>query len=353
MSAAADSPRPAAPAPVVTCSPADLAAAWLARRESGFSADEQAEFSRWLLADPRHAEAASRLADTWRRLQQPRFTGQAEAVELAVVARVRAHTRRRRALAAISFAGLATAAALVFAFVPAGPAPATPPAAAMEIRPDRRTLADGSVVEFNAGAEIEVDFSPVRRDVRLIRGEAHFAVTKDPARPFVVTAGNVAVRAVGTAFSVRVAPDAVGVLVTEGRVAVERVSPAPALAVARPEEPTYLAAGSRLMVVAETEPTARLEPSAVSPAEMDAALDWRTRRVEFTGMRLAEVVALLNRQNAVQLALGEAALGEIPISGIFRSDDPEGFSRIVETSAGLRASPDRAGAIVLRRADKE
>lgn len=353
MSAAADSPRPADPAPVATGAPEDLAAAWLARREAGLSADEQAEFSQWLLADPRHAEAAARLADTWRRLQQPRLTGQAEAVELAVASQVRAHTRRRRALAALAFAGLAAAAALVFAFVQMGPTPATPPVAAMEIRPDRRTLADGSAVEFNAGAEIAVDYSSARRDVRLIRGEAHFAVTKDPSRPFVVTAGNVAIRAVGTAFSVRVAPEAVGVIVTEGRVAVERMSPAPALAVDRPEEPTYLAAGSRLMVVAETEPTARLEPSAVSPAEMDAALDWRTRRVEFTGMRLAEVVALFNRQNAVQLALADAALGEIPISGIFRSDDPEGFSRIVETSAGLRASPARAGAIVLRRANKE
>ncbi|MGH7956064.1 MAG: iron-containing alcohol dehydrogenase, partial [Opitutaceae bacterium] len=77
----------------------------------------------------------------------------------------------------------------------------------------------GSVVELNVDADILVDFSPVRRAVRLVRGEAHFTVATDAARPFVVSAGGVEVRAVGTGFAVHFAPQEIAVLVTEGQVA--------------------------------------------------------------------------------------------------------------------------------------
>src|SRR5690349_20668988 len=50
---------------------------------------------------------------------------------------------------------------------------------------------------------LEVDFSAKSRAVRLIAGEALFQVAKDAARPFVVAAGDARVRAIGTAFNVR------------------------------------------------------------------------------------------------------------------------------------------------------
>jgi transmembrane sensor len=56
-------------------------------------------------------------------------------------------------------------------------------------------------------------------------GEAHFFVEKDPQRPFVVNAAGIDVRAVGTAFNVRIDPAAVEVLVTEGRVRVDPAVP--------------------------------------------------------------------------------------------------------------------------------
>ena len=56
--------------------------------------------------------------------------------------------------------------------------------------------------------------------MQLVRGEAHFVVAADASRPFVVSAGAVSVRAVGTEFVVRYSAREIGVLVTEGRVAV-------------------------------------------------------------------------------------------------------------------------------------
>jgi len=220
--------QPAAP-PVVR--PEEVAADWLARREAGLSVDEQAEFSRWLLADPRHADAVQRIESTWRLLRKPRFTGQADEVARAVELLVERRTRRRL-LTGVGVATLAAAAALVMAILPLKTVPMERDRVAdsVTLKPERRTLLDGSVVELNAGAEIEVDFAAERRDVRLVQGAAHFAVARDPSRPFVVTAGRVAVRAVGTEFMVQFAPDEVGVLVTEGRVAVERVGEVPAVA---------------------------------------------------------------------------------------------------------------------------
>ena len=66
-----------------------IASDWLARREAGLSVDEQAEFSRWLLADPRHAAIVEDIQVAWHRLQKPRLTGQADSVVRAVEAQVR------------------------------------------------------------------------------------------------------------------------------------------------------------------------------------------------------------------------------------------------------------------------
>lgn len=351
-------PPAAGPAPGVE----DTAADWLARREAGLGVAEQAEFSRWLLADPRHAEAVRRLEADWRFLQLPRYTGQAGAVEAAVEARVVARKRfHRRLLAGGALGGLAAAAALVFALLPArsvpGPALAS---ATVAVKPEQQTLPDGSVVELNAGAAIAVAFTPGRRDVRLVRGEAHFAVAKDATRPFVVTAGTVSVRAVGTAFDVRFEPEQVGVLVTEGRVAVERTDvPVPASAApVRPDRPVeevaaparvYLGAGDRLTVPIQAPVAALLAPTRVSEREMAVALAWRGLRVEFTNTPLGEIVGLFNRQNRLQLALGDEALADLRISGIFWSDDPEGFSRLLESSAGLQVTRATDARIVLRR----
>src|SRR3546814_17114732 len=59
--------------------------------------------------------------------------------------------------------------------------------------------------------------------IALKSGEAWFQVAKDRARPFVVEIGDVRVRAVGTAFSVRREAHGVDVQGTEGVVGVWRV----------------------------------------------------------------------------------------------------------------------------------
>src|SRR5229473_648456 len=84
------------------------------------------------------------------------------------------------------------------------------------------TLADGSTVTLNTNTILETDLRRRTREIYLRKGEAHFQVAHDRSRPFLVHAGDAVVRAVGTAFEVRVLTDQhVDVVVDEGRVEVQ------------------------------------------------------------------------------------------------------------------------------------
>lgn len=318
----------------------DLAAEWIARRNGGLTAAEQAMLEAWLAADPRHAAAFNEFDAAWSALNQPRHAGESGVVlhELGARRRRRSRSRKTAAFAAV---GLAAAAAWVFAFVrPLGKEAVPEPIPATAVfRPERQTLPDGSVVELNAGAELDVAFTENKRGVTLLKGEALFTVAKNEI-PFVVSAGTVEVRAVGTAFSVRHEPKHVGVMVTSGRVAVQRViAPAAPRAVesGKGPEPTYLNAGTRVVVAFDAPPTAALRVKSQSAAELAAALAWRGNRVEFTNTPLMEAVELFNRQNRIQLAIPDSALRARRITGIFWTDDPEAFVRLLESGLDLKS----------------
>lgn len=69
--------------------------------------------------------------------------------------------------------------------------------------PEKRMLPDSTIVWLNAGSRIRYaeDFIQEKREVYL-EGEGFFDVKHDPEHPFIVHAGNIAVRALGTQFNV-------------------------------------------------------------------------------------------------------------------------------------------------------
>jgi transmembrane sensor len=89
-------------------------------------------------------------------------------------------------------------------------------------------LPEGSEITLDANSSLEVSLTPQRRSLRLAGGEAYFQVAKDAQRPFVVQAGGAEVRAVGTAFDVRISQDLTVVAVTEGRVEMRSAPSSPA-----------------------------------------------------------------------------------------------------------------------------
>lgn len=340
------------------------AADWLARREQGLNAAEAERFAAWQARSPRHAETLAELEEAWSAINRPRRQGRGVAWLARVDALATQAGRRRAGRRRCWQAGaLAAAAGLVvglFALRPVAPeAPGPFVARTVILRPDQQMLSDGSLVELNAGAEIEVDYAAARRRVRLRRGEALFSVAKDPARPFVVEVGGVEVRAVGTAFVVRYDADQVRVLVTEGRVAVERAADGqnllrdaasvPDVPLATGLPPRTLAAGQRLEIPEAQAPRPGLPVASVSSHEVADALAWRQRRVEFNATSLAEAVPLFNQHPGPRLVFASRETGALRISGVFWTDDAEGFARLLESSLGLSATRNAAGDIVLGR----
>jgi transmembrane sensor len=350
----------------------DLAAAeWLVRRDRGFTAAEQDEFLQWIAADARHGEWFTRHQHTWREfnlLAQWRPEHSAEP-NPDLLARPRS---RRRWPAPVSLA-IAASLALGFTLWPvfaptSSPRSAVPALANVAETYERRSLPDGSVVELNRGGVIDVRFSSAERRVRLMQGEAHFTVTKDPNRPFLVRAGALDVRAIGTAFNVRLEPSLVEVLVTEGRVGLERAPDASPESQSRsspPKAPQPIERAARPAVtsIAELVANERARISLtefslavpvierVSAAAIRAALDWQPQLLDFNSTPLGEVLDEFNRRNSgrVRLVLADPTLGAIPIVASIRSDNVEGFVRLLQSAAGIRADDRGNGEMVLRK----
>lgn len=85
------------------------------------------------------------------------------------------------------------------------------------------TLSDGTKVRLNANSTLEYPVSFSNTEVRevLLKGEAHFEVTKNPHRPFVVKAGEMQTQVLGTIFDVKAyRKDAPKVTLIQGKVKV-------------------------------------------------------------------------------------------------------------------------------------
>lgn len=116
------------------------------------------------------------------------------------------------------------------------------------------TLSDGTKVMLNANSTLEYPASfddAETREVRL-KGEAHFEVTKNPHRPFVVKAGEMQTQVLGTIFDVKAyRKDAPKVTLMQGKV---KVSNADTEVEMRPGQTATLQADK--IVVSKASPSA-------------------------------------------------------------------------------------------------
>src|SRR5580698_4995429 len=196
------------------------AAAWIWRMDSATAgASDRQAYEAWLRQDSRHRRAVAELSAVWGALD-----GLAEAKREEKIATF-TQTAKPPRLRQPQHWWLAAAAVVVAVVVGAvwlqqGSELQTLATAVGQQR--NVVLADGSVVTLNTNSIIETDLRRHTREIYLRKGEAHFQVAHDRSRPFLVHAGDAVVRAVGTAFEVRVMTDQhVDVVVNEGRVEVQ------------------------------------------------------------------------------------------------------------------------------------
>jgi transmembrane sensor len=357
------------------------ASAWLAKRDSGRWSDaDQAEFGRWLRASTAHRVAFVRLEFVWEQThrlkalgaravpghvpppgewRQPPFFERAAASvtgETATAAtdvstegarpgwtspepapvsaedratRSRQETLRstrpdwRRPLSR------AIAASLVLAFAfssgwyfwPHGTIYRTD-VGGLESVP----LSDGSKVTLNTASEIRIAVTETERRVTLDQGEAFFEVAKDPTRPFVVSAGNKRIIAVGTKFSVRREADDVRVVVTEGRVRIERSGASGHVPVSQLSAGTVARAGDADTLVQE-------KPL----LEAEEYVSWRTGYLVFRDTALGDAVAEFNRYNVQKIVIEDPAVAAMHVGGNFRSTNVDAFVRLIEQGFGIHA----------------
>lgn len=329
----------------------EVASNWLTLRAEGLTSRQSREFEAWCRADPRHAASVARLEAACARLRrmplireelQPVVAFPVESRPASPVAR----TPSRRLLLGLA-ASLALAALAWWQWPRLRPSERT--YATSDGGYERVMLADGSVVELNANSQVRVDLRPDRRRATVVRGEGHFTIAHDSARPFIVSARGVAVRAVGTAFNVRLVANAVEVMVTEGTVAVsDQDTPTPGAA-------TVLVEANERTLVGTASPEQPLAfSSARSPTverlsteALREALSWQERRLVFSETPLRDVAAQFNRRNRLQIVLGDPVVAARPVGGTFATDNVEGFIRLLEGSGRVRVERRDAMTVVL------
>ncbi|MEJ1964984.1 MAG: FecR domain-containing protein [Gammaproteobacteria bacterium] len=221
-------------------------------------------------------------------------------------------------------------------------------------------LAEGSVVQVDPGSSLRISLTEQTRRVRLERGRAMFRVAHDSARPFLVEADGVVVRAVGTAFGVERQRQGVMITVAEGKVAVlssrhpATNEPAGAAAaqprsqVAREranEMPapgagaiaTYMPDDGAVMLVANQQVTMTAgEANPVRAVDSRKVLAWAEGRLIFDHEPVTAVIEAFNRYNRLQLHVTDASLARRPVSGTFRASDPESFVAFIQSVSRVR-----------------
>ncbi len=306
---------------------AEEASRWFAVRDTRGDAANDPDFDRWLDADIRHRVAFLKLEAAWQRSERLR--------ELKPLDRgadpdlLKVH-RRPWPMAIAASAALLSLAIGAWVYVEYFHWQQYETLVGGFSRVE---LDDGSIIDLNTNSAVRVRLGRVR-EVQLERGEGRFEVAPDSARPFVVTAAGANVRALGTAFTVRLrAPAQVDVLVSEGRVAIasERVRRAP---------PLY--ANEAAIVLPDRMSVTRIEPQLLA-----RRLAWTSGRIVLQGETLSEAIAEFNRYNKRQLAF-EPSLAALRVGGNFNATDPESFAAALASAFHLRIDPFSGEAIVLR-----
>src|SRR5258707_3333753 len=326
----------------------EKAAVWIWRMDSAAvaTADRQA-FEAWLRQDPRHRRAAAALSAVWSTLD-----GLAEAKREEKIATftntanlpLLHHPQRWWFAAAAVLAAVAVGAI----WLQQGSELQTLATAVGQQR--NVTLADGSTVTLNTNTILETDLRWHIREIYLRKGEAHFQVAHDRSRPFLVHAGDSVVRAVGTAFEVRVLTDQpVDVVEKEGRVEVQATASLPAS-----PNPAMHANAAAAITVRALNAGERLSTAsrdyAVTPItaeQMSSELAWREGAIIFDGQPLSEAIAEIERYTDARIVVSDPEIARLRVGGRFRTGNVQEFFDALQTALPVSIRHTNAGLVFI------
>ncbi len=193
------------------------------------------------------------------------------------------------------------------------------------------TLADGSIVNLNVNSEITALLTEKERRITMTKGEAIFDVSKDPARPFIITVADTDIRVVGTVFNVLKEQTGLSVTVSEGIVEVMPSSRETNNVSNRQFPNKILNAGQQFQLKNED------NRPIVRNIEAENILAWRKGQLIYEEADLQQVMSDLGRylNKPVDVA---ASLSSLSFSGVLLTDDIEASFLVLESSLPIKVS---------------
>ncbi len=289
---------------------------WIVRLHSGEAHNRDwAAFAAWRLQSPEHEAAAAEAEALWGDASDLHWDQKAKIVRPG--RRRKSKISRRAVLSGIAGVGLGASGALwagggLRSFM------SDYATGVGELR--TLELTDGTRISLNAMSALNVDYSPTRRRVVLVEGQAYFEVAPNKSRPFLVEARRTTVSALGTAFDVdtSLADGRVSVCVTEHAVRVQPEGSGDALVLPQGRKVVISKAG-------------RAGP--VMEQDLASATAWKTGMLIAENLELQDVIAALRAYHSGWIVFQSDSIKSLRVNAVLDLRTPN--QSIHALAAGL------------------
>lgn len=322
------------------------------------SMEEQLQLEQWTEADEEHLRQFVALRDTWLLSYQPDAGAPYDAgASWAALGLESAAVRRpfwRRmglgwgSIAALLLLSMIIGGGIVFAILRSGMAGGSEGIVTV-VSPKGATtyvqLSDGSEVWLNAGSRLLYarGYDADTREVKL-EGEAFFKVKTNPAKPFVVKAADLRIKALGTSFNVKAYAEDQTVVTTlvEGKVKIEATDVPQAVdMVLQPRQhvtyhrATAIGASQAMPAVANkvATPASTIESSQLDDTAPYTA--WVDGSWIISAATLEELAVTMERKYNVRVVFASEELKQYKFSGTFRQETLEQVLDVLKLTAPL------------------
>lgn len=352
-----------------------------ARQQLGsITPQEQEELERYLAQHPEQAyqlrliqglrpgpddldKAAAEPGNTWMRLQQQL---EEEAPEQAEPLQAKRSVYKNWLRLTAAAACLLLAGAYAWHHWPAPAqkaAPALQPGPALATSNAVRnhiTLEDGTRVMLNAGSRLtcQQGFGRSGREV-FLEGEAFFDVAANEELPFVIHAGGLDVKVLGTAFNIRAyaQENLTEATLVRGKIEVTVNGDQEKKIVLHPNEKLTFSATTGIRIAAPAPVTgarpvtaALTRDSAMAPLLVETA--WTSNRLAFKEESFAVIAGKLERWYDVQIVFADSTLRHEVLSGIFEKENIEQVLNILRMTTDFTYEHQQRKYILNRKKER-
>ena len=184
------------------------------------------------------------------------------------------------------------------------------------------TLADGTSVWLNAGSSLKypVNFNGTTRNVEL-SGEAFFEVEKNKEKPFIVSAGDLSIKVLGTKFDC---------CAYSGSNTIETVLLEGSVELSGPGSNKFLMVPGELAVFSKTDHTLRK-----SEVNLDKYIAWKSGKLLFRDDPMERVIERLGRWYGVQFQVDDNELLKYTYSATFSAESLDQVLKMLALSAPI------------------